>query len=141
MKESNPASKEIESQSIKNDGRQQRGLEIANLGNQVRRIDAHSYKVRSQSNHGEYDVLNTEIGWLCSCPDSLYRGVKCKHIHAVVLSQAIRKEAEVRRIEPITQASECIYCGSQNIVRDGIRKNKFGDIQKFNCKGCGRYFT
>jgi len=24
---------------------------------------------------------------------------------------------------------------------DGVRHNKFGDIQKFNCKDCGRYFT
>jgi len=86
-------------------GQEQRGQQIANLGNQVRRIDAQAYKVKSQSNHDEYDVLSTRVGWICSCPDSVYRGVKCKHIWAVEFSQALRKEAEVRRIEPITQVS------------------------------------
>jgi transposase-like protein len=26
-------------------------------------------------------------------------------------------------------------------VKDGVRKNKFGIIQKFQCRSCGRYFT
>jgi transposase-like protein len=28
-----------------------------------------------------------------------------------------------------------------NIVRDGLRHNKHGDIQKYNCKDCSKYFT
>jgi len=41
----------------------------------------------------------------------------------------------------MADASSCLFCSSSNIVRDGVRHNKFGDIQKFNCKACGRYFT
>ncbi|MFL6382148.1 MAG: SWIM zinc finger family protein [Nitrososphaeraceae archaeon] len=27
------------------------------------------------------------MGFVCSCPDYVYRGTKCKHIHAVEFSQ------------------------------------------------------
>jgi len=121
--------------------REERGKQIAQQENQIRRVDADSYKVKSQSGNGEYEVLKTEFGWLCSCPDNIYRGVKCKHVYAVEFSFALRKEAEVRRIEPITDVSNCVFCGSSNIVKDGVRRNKHGDIQIFNCKDCGRYFT
>ena len=68
-------------------------------------------------------------------------GVKCKHVWAVEFSQALRKEVEVRRIEPITQVSECIFCGSENIKRYGVRKNKSGEIQRFLCDSCGKTFS
>jgi len=72
--------------------------------------------------------------------------VKCKHIWAVEFSTAIREKVETRRIntkniEPLSGVDVCIYCGSENIVKDGIRHNKHGDIQKYNCKDCGQYFT
>jgi putative transposase len=34
-----------------------------------------------------------------------------------------------------------IYCKSPWIVKDGLRHNKHGDIQKYNCRECDRYFT
>jgi transposase-like protein len=37
--------------------------------------------------------------------------------------------------------TECIFCSSSNIEKDGTRKNNFGNIQKFHCKDCGHYFT
>lgn len=123
------------------DEREQKGLEIANLNGQIQRIDDYTYKVKSQANNREYEILNSEVGWICSCPDHIYRGMKCKHIYAVDFSNKLRMEVEARKIEPITDISNCIFCGSSNIVRDGIRHNKFGDIQKFNCKDCGKYFT
>lgn len=123
------------------DGREQRGSAIANLSGQIRRISNYIYRVKSQSGNGEYEVLKTETGWMCSCPDHTYRNLKCKHIWAVELSKAIRRAVEARRIEPLTDVSRCIICGSENIVRDGVRHNKHGDIQKYNCRGCGRYFT
>ena len=98
------------------------------------------YVVESQNANGDYDVCSTHLGWVCSCPDHKFRGVKCKHIFGVEVSFALRKEVEVARIEPIdTQC--CIYCKSSWIVRDGLRHNKYGAIQKFNCRQCNRYFT
>jgi len=123
------------------EGREQRGLEIAQISGQIQRVDADSYKVNSQSGNGTYEVLKTEIGWLCSCPDHVYRGVKCKHIYAIEFSVKLRNEVKVRRLEPMTDVSDCVYCDSPNIVKDGVRHNKHGDIQIFNCKDCGRYFT
>ena len=121
--------------------REERGEAIAKLENQIKRIDASTYIVKSQSNHGEYCVSKSSYGWKCECPDHVYRHVKCKHIFAVEFSVSFRAEVAVRRIEPIENLSECIYCGSSNIVKDGVRKNKFGNIQKFQCRDCDRYFT
>jgi len=91
-----------------------------------------TYRVKSQSGKGVYHVTNQELGWKCTCPDHVHRGVKCKHIIAVKISYALRKEVEVARIEPITNIQQCIYCKSSQIVKDGLRHNKYGDIQKFN---------
>jgi transposase-like protein len=90
-----------------------------------------------------YNVTRTKafaIGWICDCPDFTFREVKCKHIWAVEISLKLRAVVEPRVIEPI-QISTCLYCKSLSIFRDGIRHNKCGDIQIFNCKACGRYFT
>ena len=70
----------------------------------------------------------------------MFRGVKCKHIYAVEFSLELRKTIEVRKIEPIS-ITGCKYCKSDNLVKDGIRKNKHGNIQKFECRDCRRYFT
>ncbi|MBN1245232.1 IS6 family transposase [Candidatus Bathyarchaeota archaeon] len=121
--------------------REQRGQHIAQIDGQIKRIDANTYEVLSQSGHGKYEVLNGSLGWMCQCPDHIYRGVTCKHIHAVLFSQAVRAEVAVRRIEPITSVTECIYCGSTNFMKKGIRKNKSGNLQKFYCRDCHKYFT
>ncbi|MFZ0510543.1 MAG: DDE-type integrase/transposase/recombinase [Candidatus Nitrosopolaris sp.] len=120
--------------------RQQQGLAIANISGTVKRISELKYVVKSQSGNGDYEVNSTDLGWVCSCPDHTYRGVKCKHIFAVEISFALHKEVEVARIEPL-QLNCCIFCTSSNIVKDGLRHNKRGDIQKYNCRECNRYFT
>jgi putative transposase len=123
------------------DQRERRGQVIATAKRAIKRINASRYFVKSQAGNGKYEVSATKLGWKCSCPDQKFRGVKCKHIYAVEISFAIRKEVEVTRIEPLVNVNECIYCKSATIVKDGLRHNTHGDIQKFNCKSCGRYFT
>jgi transposase-like protein len=123
------------------DIRQEKGLQIAKMGNQIRRIDGQTYYVRSQSGNGQYLVSRKLDGWTCECPDHIYRRLKCKHIFSVELSLSLRTEVAVRRIEPIDNLTECIFCGSSNIVKDGVRKNKAGTIQKFYCRDCNHYFT
>ena len=120
--------------------REIRGKAIAEASDQVWRIGDGAYEVSSQSGNGTYDVWYTEQGWECSCPDHTYRSVKCKHIWAVEISFALRRQVEARIIEPIA-VHTCIFCKSAKIVKDGLRHNKYGDIQKFHCKSCGRYFT
>jgi transposase-like protein len=89
-----------------------------------------------------YDVTRkTNGGWLCTCPDFTYREVKCKHIWAVDFSLKLRDKVQQNVvIQPIT-INVCLYCKSSEIFKDGLRHNKSGDIQVFNCKACGRYFT
>jgi transposase-like protein len=121
--------------------RKEKGMTIAQLQNQVKRIDASAYVVQSQSNNGVYHVVKSEDGWVCECPDHIYRHVPCKHIFAVEFSASLRAQVVNRRIEPIENLTKCIYCGSGDIVKDGVRKNKAGTIQKFQCRSCHKYFT
>lgn len=61
-----------------------RGVQIAVMRDQVVRVSDNEYRVRSQSSGAVYDVVVTTHGGACSCPDHMYRGADCKHIHAVI---------------------------------------------------------
>jgi putative transposase len=92
--------------------REEQGRIIAKMNGSIKRINDTSYIVNSQSgNTSTYNVNTTQLGWVCSCPDHVYRGVKCKHIYAVEISFAIRKEVEVTKIESVS-ISGCIFCKS-----------------------------
>jgi hypothetical protein len=125
--------------------REERGQAIANASGQVQRIDELLYVVQSQSGNGEYTVNKINGEWLCDCPDNKYRHINCKHIDAVLFSQSIRAEVKInntaRIITPIGNLSACIYCGSNNLKKKGIRKNKTGNLQKFYCNNCHKYMT
>jgi transposase-like protein len=123
------------------DARTLRGQTIAAHQGQIQRIDDDFYTVKSQSGNGEYAVTQVDHEWICECPDNKFRRVECKHIHAVIISQSLRKEAETRVISPIENVSGCVYCHSTNIIKDGIRKNKSGNLQVFHCKACNKDFT
>jgi transposase-like protein len=121
--------------------REERGEAIANLSNQIQRVDENLYTVKSQSGNGEYCVTKVDDEWLCECPDNKYRHVKCKHIFAVEFSSQIRKEVQINRIIQEVNVQNCKYCGSSNLKKDGVRRNKAGAIQKFYCRDCCHYFT
>lgn len=121
--------------------RQERGQTIAHTNGQVKRIDELLYTVKSQSGNGEYTVNKINGEWVCDCPDYTYRHLPCKHIHAVNFSLSIRAEVKVHTIKPIENLTNCIYCGSSNLRKDGVRKNKTGTIQIFECKECHKYMT
>lgn len=123
-------------------GRQERGLTIAKLKGQVSRIDELTYSVKSQSGNSDYQVIQSELGWLCSCPDHIYRGQTCKHIFAVEFSQKIRQTVQqtVTTIKPI-DVQVCLACESSRIVKDARRKTKHGEIQRYRCRSCGKRFS
>ena len=121
--------------------REDRGKAIAEKAGQIIRINDNSYKVKSQSSDTLYDVKSTEIGWKCTCPDHTSRGVQCKHIFSVLFSFAIRKEVEKVRIEPVVSVSSCVYCHSTNVIKYGVRHNKYGDVQLFHCNDCSKHYT
>ena len=120
--------------------REQRGSEIAHKKeSQVNRIEGNFYTVLSQSGNGEYAVSMVDNEWICECPDNKFRHVKCKHIFAVEFSKSLR--AAIRRIAPLENLTECIHCGSSNLMKYGLRRNKTGNIQVFYCRDCHKYFT
>jgi len=123
--------------------REERGRVIAEKPNQIVVLSERFFKVASQSSDRMYDITKKRSGgWLCTCPDFVYRNVVCKHIWAVQVKLAVREQAQAppRIIEPIV-FDACIYCRSKEIIKWGVRHNKYGDIQKFACKACGRFFT
>src|SRR5260370_32983424 len=103
------------------EARKVRGQAIAQVESNVRRIDATEYRVRSQSGNGEYQVVSTEAGWYCSCPDAITRGIKCKHIFAVELSLELRRRIEhSKRVVPLDFQS-WLECGSEEMIKHGGR--------------------
>lgn len=124
--------------------REVRGREISLIGEIIR--FAHDlYSVKSQSRDEYYQVIKTESGWRCSCPDHIWRDKKCKHIFAVEFSTKVRLEVAkgqaVRKvISPIGKLA-CPKCNSENIVKHGLTHNKYGDLQRYSCKVCNKRFT
>jgi len=99
------------------------------------------YRVNSQSGNGPYLVVQDGSRWVCKCPDHQHRGVTCKHIWAVRISLGIRERvARETVIRPIN-AAMCPICQSDLIVKHGLRHNGHGDIQRFKCRNCGRWFV
>ncbi|MCX6677236.1 MAG: transposase [Methanothrix sp.] len=72
--------------------REVRGKAIADQGNQIKKVNDNSFKVKSQSGSGFYEVKATPNGMTCDCPDFVYRGGKCKHIQATRYYLEIEKE-------------------------------------------------
>ncbi len=126
---------------MEEDYRQQRGQAIAGADGQVRRIDEHCYRVHSQSRDAEYDVVSTETGWNCSCPDFQFRGLKCKHIWGVEISWTLRQRVESQVLISAVRMDNCPRCQSQSIVRHSVRHNKNGDLQRYSCKECRLRFS
>jgi transposase len=69
-----------------------RGKSIADQGDQIKKVNDHSFKVKSQSGNGFYEVKATPNGMICDCPDFVYRGGKCKHIAATRYYLEIEKD-------------------------------------------------
>lgn len=111
---------------------------------QIKRIDNYTYMVKSQTSEQWYDVISTESGFVCSCPDSIFRKTICKHTIAIEISLEIRKKVEAKQqeitINPV-DVSGCRFCESQNIIKKGLRKNKNYSLQTFQCKDCKKKFS
>jgi len=124
-----------------------RQLKAVVLQKNVTKIDRDTYAVKSQSGNATYIVSRQGLEWSCQCPDYQIRGVVCKHIRAVVITQSLN----VRRAIPETpqievedlwsQKLSCPKCGSTEIIKRGIRETENGPVQRFGCKSCGNRFV
>jgi transposase-like protein len=123
--------------------RELRGLEILSKGEQIKRIDSDTYRVRSQNGEGSYLVVRNGKEWSCECLDHRNRQVVCKHIYAVYFSLNLRQNV-FSKAQPIIETPSiegCKNCGSVNVVKIGIRHNIHGDAQRYLCKDCGYKFV
>jgi len=77
---------------IKIYSRDLRGKAIAEQGDQIKKVGANSFKVKSQSGKGVYEVRETKDGITCTCPDFIYRGGRCKHIAATKYYLEVEKD-------------------------------------------------
>ena len=123
------------------DARRERGLLIAKQEGGIRRVWDGLYYVRSQSGQGEYEVAQTQRGWVCSCPDFSHRNIRCKHVYAVEISLRMRKTVYGSRVIAEVSVSDCYFCHSQRLKKSGVRHNRSGDIQRFACLDCHRTFS
>jgi transposase-like protein len=121
--------------------RQVKGQQIAHLEGAIRRFSDDLYYVKSQSGHGEYEVYSMPTGWKCTCPDFRHRNVKCKHQWAVELSRALRAKVASKIVLEPMNTQTCPICVSKNFVKHGIRHNRYGDLQRYFCKDCERWFV
>lgn len=131
--------------------RELRGLGIISQGGDaIVKVSETAYSVKSQSNGGRYAVTVGRTGnWYCECPDFTGRNVNCKHIFAVLFSRKLAAQAEwdARQEAPTPPSpapmkpDACPACGSPNVVKDGTRKTQRGEVQRFSCKACGKWFT
>lgn len=124
------------------DSRKESGKQIAERPEQIKRIDKNWYQVKSQSLNFEswYDVVSTESGLVCDCPDHQWRKIKCKHIFAVEISLQIRKQVESVVINQI-ETNQCKFCNSSDIIKKGLRKNKTYNLQVYKCRICNKKFS
>jgi transposase len=108
--------------------REVRGKAIAQNGN-VKKVNEHSYKVKSQSGKGIYEVNATPNGMTCTCPDFVYRGGKCKHI------QATRYYLEIEKDTPqgiVTEKVHLTYSQAWNAYNEAQKAevHLFDDLLK-----------
>ncbi len=126
--------------------RQEKGKAIALKSDLIRLSDFH-YHVHSQTSNRDYEVIKVADKWTCNCADCKFRHVCCKHIHAVEISIHMRIEAREKTkvtLSPIISTkttTECNFCHGTNITKNGIRRNKIGNIQRFSCVDCHRTFS
>ena len=83
--------------------REERGKAIVEKNGQIKKVDDHSYTVKSQTGHGVYEVKATDKGMTCTCPDFVKRGLPCKHILAT------RFYLEVQRDTPKGTVTEKMH--------------------------------
>ncbi|MCA9819883.1 MAG: DDE-type integrase/transposase/recombinase [Nitrosarchaeum sp.] len=111
--------------------RDQKGLEISLIAQNIRRENSRVYKVRSQSSPKTYSVTRDGLTWECSCPDHKFRHVICKHIFSVQFSTQYRKQVKIS--SPIFYQEQetkqcCPKCRSPKFKKE-IGTKKFPKIE------------
>lgn len=105
----------------------------------VYQASAHHYIVLSDSGMWYY-VTHADGRSVCTCPDFKYRGTECKHIRMAGQAPEPAERGEPFIIMPVP-AGTCPKCGAAGAVKRGLRRNKYGSIQRYQCRNCGLRFS
>lgn len=123
-----------------------RAYSILAKGDTPEKIDEETFILPSQSNPEKtYTVLHKRV-WKCDCPDyQHYHGeLKCKHIQAVEMWLNLRNTLlnydDTLDIAEEMQSQIKCDCGSYDVIKSGMKKNKHGNKQRYRCKSCGKRF-
>jgi transposase-like protein len=133
------------------DDREVRGYSIIASGVKPKCIDEETFVIPSQSGDGKYKVTHKQE-WICECPDFKHRHLPCKHIRAVQFWIKLRgnihnedvkdfEEKVLNDLKDDYSKSRCIFCNSENIIKNGQRKTKYGIRQRYRCKNCKKKFV
>ena len=126
------------------DKRKERASVLLNNG-VPERIDETTYIVPSSDGTKKYRVSHIDT-YSCECPDYLQRckghGLYCKHIQAIVLFNKLKNKVELDAFDTdeITEQNICPECKAYKVIKQGFRKNKSGNKQKYKCLSCGAFF-
>ena len=114
-------------------------LAIVARGDQIQTIIPNEkYIVKSQSKpKTHYTIEQSENTYTCTCEHFQTTHRECIHILAVKFQNTLKNTKETI----LNNTIKCDKCGSTNIVKNGIRKNKSGIINRYLCKNCGYRFT
>jgi len=131
--------------------RELRGIRLSNREGAIKRINKLHYRVKSESDEIWYDVkkhYGSNLGgrqdgyWSCTCLDWRVNRLTCKHRYLILHSKKrIPQEESEHRILHTSDDVTCLKCSSEKIVKDGIRRNKKGDSQKYLCRECKYRFV
>src|SRR5215211_7492972 len=103
--------------------RELKGQEMAKQVDCLKRIDDYTYQIKSQSNSKIYEVNATELGFVCSCPDHKFRGVKCQYIYCVEFSLQIRQTVKEQVVIKPINVQACPVCQiSDNVVNTFLKR-------------------
>jgi transposase-like protein len=110
------------------------------------RLDETTYIVPSSDGSKKYRVSHIDT-YSCECADYLQRckpnNLYCKHINAIILFNKLKNKVEMDDfdVDSVIDEKICPKCKSENIIKKGIRHNKSGNKQGYNCRECGSFFV
>lgn len=124
--------------------RKQKAIQMSEITGYATQINHDTFKVRSQTDPSKfYIITKTESGLICQCKDHNCRKADCKHIKIIL--EIIKKNQCYRnnifRIMERSKLQLCKYCDSGKLIKRGIRKNKSGNLQRYQCLDCKKRFT
>jgi len=117
---------------------QTRGIRIASIPGQIRRIDSRRYQVKSQSQNKWYSVTWEKRLWKCTCAFNAKTHQSCKHVYGVLYRISETGESWSEHED----SEMCPKCQRvTKIIRRGYYKSRTGLTQRFGCKKCNRRFS